>query len=58
MVLSKAQQKRIDALCEKYQGDMQKLVEEPGSSITGISIQVGNGPLIEIAKQKKENNHG
>ena len=54
MELSKAQQKRINAACKKYQRQMQKLVEEPGSEITGISLQFGNDPPIEVAKRKEQ----
>ena len=56
MDISKAQQKRIDAICKKYQRSMQKLVEKPGSSMTGVSLQFGDDPPIVIAKREDKNN--
>ena len=56
MELSKAQQKRINAICKKYQRDMQKLIDKPGSEITGISLQVGDNSPIVVAKREDKDN--
>lgn len=50
--LKPEQQKRIDAICRKYHRKMQAIVDE-SHNLTGISMQVGDGPKIQIAKRKR-----
>ena len=53
MAKRKRKNRGIEKVVRKFQDEMQKMVDEPGSGITGISISHG-GKTVEVAKRKPQ----
>ena len=53
MAKRKSKKQGIEKVVRKFRDEMQKMVDEPGSGITGISISHA-GRTVEVAKRKQQ----